>query len=450
MRVISSVNVGLAGSIALAIALGANAPLRAQDSAMFRGDLAHSGVYAGPALRTLPAVKWSVHTDGYVISSPAVTGAAVFFGSTDTYLYCVARASGALKWKFKTEARIASSPAVAGGLVYFASYDGYFYALDAVAGTLKWKFQTAGERRFTARNLHGWIPAGESMPDPFDVYLSSPAVWKGGVYFGSGDGNVYALDAASGKLRWKFHTGNVVHASPAIAAGTLYIGSWDSYLYALDAASGKIRWRFKTGVDPANGNQQGMQASAAVMNGVVYFGCRDAHLYAVDALTGKQQWAFDAKGAWVNTTPAVRDGRVYFGTADGRTFYELAAATGKVIYSQQFSWYFFASPAIVENFAYVANWDGQLTAIDLAAPGPAWVFQTDASRQNRARYLKPDGSMSFRAGMTQFDAFYDDLPIALSKIWTMGSFLSSPVVVDGVLYIGSTDGNLYALAASER
>ena len=45
------------------------------------------------------------------------------------------------------------------------------------------------------------------MPDPFDLYLSSPAVWKGVVYFGSGDGNVYALDAVSGAERWKFHTG---------------------------------------------------------------------------------------------------------------------------------------------------------------------------------------------------------------------------------------------------
>ena len=360
-------------------------------------------------------------------------------------LYRLDRETGKLLWSFKTGARITSSPAVADGLVYFESYDGYLYALDAVAGTLAWKFHTAGERRFTAKSLHGFIPSGESMPDPFDVYLSSPAVWKSSVYFGSGDGNVYALSATTGKLRWKFHTGNVIHGSPAIAAGTLYIGSWDSYLYALDATNGAVRWRFKTGVDPANGNQQGIQASAAVMNGVVYFGCRDAHLYAVDAATGKARWAFDTKGAWVNTTPAVRDGKVYFGTADGRTFYELQAATGRVIYSHQFSWYFFASPTIVENFAYVANWDGQLTAIDLTAQTPVWVFRTDASEKNRAKYLKPDGSMNFRAAMTAVDGFYDDLPIALSKIWTMGSFLSSPVVVDGVLYIGSTDGNLYAL-----
>jgi outer membrane protein assembly factor BamB len=70
------------------------------------------------------------------------------------------------------------------------------------------------------------------MPDPFDVYLSSPAVWNGAVYFGSGDGNVYALNASSGQVKWKFKTGDVVHASPAIADGTVYIGSWDTYFYS--------------------------------------------------------------------------------------------------------------------------------------------------------------------------------------------------------------------------
>ena len=74
-----------------------------------------------------------------------------------------------------------------------------------------------------------------------------------------------------------------------------------------------------------------------------------------------------------------------------------------------------------------------------------WTFQTEASKQNVARFTKPDGSMNFRAATTQLDGFYDDLPVAIGKIFAMGSFLASPVVVDGVLYIGSTDGTLYAL-----
>jgi outer membrane protein assembly factor BamB len=124
------------------------------------------------------------------------------------------------------------------------------------------------------------------MPDPFDFYLSSPVIDAQTVYVGSGDGNIYALDAASGALRWKFRTGNVVHASPAIANGMVYIGSWDSYFYAIDARSGHERWRFKTGEDHEIVNQVGIQSSAIIAEDMVYFGCRDSNLYALDAVSG--------------------------------------------------------------------------------------------------------------------------------------------------------------------
>jgi FOG: WD40-like repeat len=58
-------------------------------------------------------------------------------------------------------------------------------------------------------------------------------VADGAVYFGSGDGNLYALDAATGDLRWKFKTGDVVHASPAFVNGVVFVGSWDSYFTPL-------------------------------------------------------------------------------------------------------------------------------------------------------------------------------------------------------------------------
>ena len=174
------------------------------------------------------------------------------------------------------------------------------------------------------------------MPDPFDCYLSSPAVWNGAVYFGSGDGNVYALDAATGTLKWKFHTGDVVHASPAIADGTLFIGSWDSYFYALDAATGKEKWRFKTGEDHEIANQVGIQSSAAVADGTVYFGCRDSNLYALDAATGQKKWSFNNKGSWVVGSPAVRDGKLYFATSDSAMLYELDAKAGTPIFSLNF------------------------------------------------------------------------------------------------------------------
>src|ERR1700691_4813277 len=211
------------------------------ESLMFRGDSRHTGVYAGTGVGKLSGVKWSFHTKGAVISSPAVAGGMVYFGSTDRNLYAVDAASGTLKWKFRTQGRVTSSPAISDGMVYIESYDGNFYAVDAAGGKEKWRFQTAGERRFAAKHLHGSQPAAETMPDPFDVYLSSAAVVGGSVYFGSGDGNVYALDAQSGNLKWKFATGDVVHVSPAVADGIVFIGSWDSYFYALDADTGQLK-----------------------------------------------------------------------------------------------------------------------------------------------------------------------------------------------------------------
>jgi len=419
-------------------------PAFAADDAMFRGNPEHTGVYQAAGVSAFTRIKWKFHTNAAVISSPVISGGTIYFGSDDHNLYAVDLDAGTLKWKFKTESRIPSSPAVLNGLVYFESYDGNFYAVDAAAGTLKWKFQTAGEHRFTATHLHGSMPVAEAMPDPFDFYLSSPVVWNGAVYFGSGDGNVYALDAASGQLKWKFHTGDVVHASPAIAGGTLFVGSWDSFFYALDAAKGKEKWRFKTGEDPNIHNQVGIQSSAAVADGVVYFGCRDSNLYAVDAASGQKKWAFNNKGSWVIGSPAVGDGKVYFATSDTGSFYALDAKSGAASFSLNFkSWPLFSSPALVGHMVYVGSHEGKLIAIDTASQKTAWTFQTDGSVKNGAPYTKPDGTPNYEAAF--FDFFYNDMVVGVDKMMSVGAILSSPVVANDVIYFGSTDGNLYAL-----
>jgi outer membrane protein assembly factor BamB len=176
-------------------------------------------------------------------------------------------ADGRELWKRRTGGPVPSTPAVAGDIVYVGSYDGKFYALDAKTGETRWKFSTGGERRFEAKGLHGQQPKNQTIADAFDVFLSSPVVGGGSVYFGSGDGHVYSLDAASGALNWKFRTGDVVHASPAYADGVVYFGSWDSYFYAVDARTGAEKWRFHGGEDPFIHNQVGFQSSPAVVTG---------------------------------------------------------------------------------------------------------------------------------------------------------------------------------------
>lgn len=425
----------------LAPLLAAPALLAAQPT-MFRGNPAHTGIYDSPA-PALNTVAWRFKTGAQILSSPAVSGETVYIGSGDGFVYAINKASGEQRWRFATRGPVASSPAVHDGLVFVSSLDGYVYGIDAVAGTQRWRFQTQGERRFTAPGIHGAIPRTERMPDPFDVFLSSPTIVDGVLYIGSGDQHVYALDAATGALRWKFRAGDVIHATPAVHQGTVYVGSWDRNLYALDARTGAERWRYTTGNDTTIYNQIGIASSAAVADGMVFVGGRDGKFHAVDAATGAVRWVHDNRGGWTIGSPALREGVVYFATSDGTRFKALDARTGTVRFDLQNNAVSFSSPSIAGNRVYYGTSDGFLHAVDLTGGNIVAQFQTDGSRANLAPWV--DSTGRFQSGRMYPDRTLDGMVMGMRTMYTVGSILSSPTIVDGVLYVGSTDGTLYAI-----
>lgn len=410
---------------------------------MFRGDAAHSGVYAGPGPRQFRGVKWKFATGDRVISSPVWQAGVLYFGSDDGNVYAVDAATGHQNWKFTTGGPVPASPAVAGDLVYFPSYDGKFYALEASTGRLRWKTATGGERRFEAKGLHGMQPRNQTIADPYDIFLSSPVVTGGAVYFGSGDGNLYALDAASGDVRWKFQTGDVVHSSPAYAGGTLFFGSWDSYFYAVDAATGKEKWRFHGGEDAVVHNQVGFQSSPVVAAGVVYTGCRDSNVYALDAATGKEKWRANNAGSWVISSPAVIRGKVLFATSDSSLFHAVDEGTGKPVFKQDTKAFVFSSPAVAGDVVYLGVLNGTLEARDLNTGALLWDFRTEASQRNRGWILTAD--RKFNTGILYSSTWREAALAIPDREFSVGSFASSPLIVNGVVYAGSTDGYLYAL-----
>ena len=428
--------------IVLAILISGRA---ASAQATFHGDNARTGVYRTAAPATTPKVVWKFKAAAPIFSSAAVVGALVFITSDDSFLYALDRETGTVKWKFETQGRIASSPAVSDGIVYFASYDGAFYAVDAASGKLKWKFDTDGERRFAAPGIHGNTPAKQVIPDAWDFYQSSPVVARGHVFFGSGDGNVYSLDAITGELRWKFHTGDVVHSSPAIADDVLYIGSFDTWLYAIDADRGTERWRFKTGEDPVRHNQTGLTSSPVVVGRTVYFGCRDAHVYAVDAVTGKQKWSFYTDHGWVSATPAVRDGTLYIGTGSNEKFMALDAATGAVRYATPLKTAFFSSVALAGSLAIVGTFSGELEAYNTKTGAQVWEVMTEARKADPRKILKPDGTLDPDALVPSAFGDFENMYVMMDKRLSIGAYLASPVVDRGMIFIGSAEGILYAL-----
>ena len=82
-------------------------------------------------------------------------------------------------------------------------------------------------------------------------------------------------------------------------------------------------------------------------------------------------------------------------------------------------------------------------AVDLPSLTTKWNFETDGMKEHGPKYTKADGTPNTE--LIYHSDFYDDMVSGLNTMLTMGAIISSPVVVDRTIFVGSTDGNLYAL-----
>lgn len=357
-----------------------------QSAVMFRGNPQHTGVYDGKGGFPVQKERWRFKTGNVSRSTPAVADGLVYVGSHTGNLYAIDAKTGAANWVTQLGGEISSSPAVAEGMV-FVGNDAGFYALDAKSGERKWTLKTGEVVPFG----HRW-----------DYFQSSPTYLEGVVYFGSADGHIYAAEAKSGNVLWKFMTEGRVRTAPALADGVLYCGSMDGNLYALDAKSGELKWKFKTA-----GNSffplGEVQSTPAVADGMVFFGSRDGFLYAVDAATGQKKWAFSHEGSWCISGPAVADGLVFAGSSDGQFVNALDAQTGQEKWRAKMPSRVFTSGAIAGGNVYFGAWGGEV----------AW-FDAKTGTQK--------GGVIAEAAVQ-----------------------GSPVIAEGVLYFASDDGFVYAV-----
>ena len=391
--------------------------------------------------------QWTFSTGGKIFSTPVLGGKVIFIGSEDGYFYALQRDSGKLKWKFKTGGAVHSTAVVHGGSVFFGSFDGAYYALDKERGTEKWRFKTGGEKWMGGRGYLGMKPDTAHHDDPWQFYLSSPVI--GGtrevpvLYFGSSDHHVYAVNANSGAMIWKYQTDGIVHSSPALHEGVLYIGSWDTYLYALDAQTGRLLWKFKTGDQPG---MSGIQASPVVENGTVYFGARDAHFYAVNAQDGSLRWKYAADNSWILSNAVVQNNTVYFGTSDSYLVLALNTNDGTEKWRTPLKGYVYSSPCLYRNHLFVGDFTGAVYALSLSDGTIADVFKTPSNISFAPGILTTEGRMDFMKLAEGKDlSLYSTNVDVMNQLYRLGSVLGSPVVANGMLYFASADGQVYAI-----
>jgi outer membrane protein assembly factor BamB len=280
-------------------------------------------------------LKWSRLADGSPGYGSPVLANGKIYASCNAGLCAANAATGAVVWTYRASAGIRSTPAVANNVVYIGSADSYLYALDANTGTLLWKYLTGS-------------------------YNSSPAVANGIVYIGSYDSNVYALNGSSGALVWKYTTGNSVDSSPAVDKGVVYVGSDDGNLYALHAKTGVLLWKFA-----ASGP---ITSAPAVTNGLVYFASYDENLYAVDANGGFLFWKFGT-GSLTYSSPVAADGIVYY-AAWTQPIVALEATSGTLLW--KIGQGGTGSPAVANGVLYVTS-NGNLSAFNARTGSPLWT-----------------------------------------------------------------------------
>lgn len=380
-----------------------------------------------PDFKSVPQLAWKFVTKGPIFSSPVIDNKTVYFGSIDSVFYAIDIVTGKAKWKLKTRGDIRSTPFIFNEKVYFISGDGKLYCVNNNNGKVSWEFKTEGEKKY---ELYSYA----------DYYQSSPIIDSGIVYFGSGDSHVYAVDAANGKLIWKYKTNAVVHSSPALQNEKLFIGSFDGNLYALNKNDGKLLWKFKT-VGHRYFPKGEVQGTAGVFGSLVFVGPRDYNLYAIDVNKGYAHWNRQFPLGWAMGKPSFKDSTLFVGTSDDKLLIAFDPPTGTIKWRSNVQFNIFGGSAFSESMLYVGTLMGKLLGINRKTGEIKWSFTTDNYKTNRTIYFKED------------DTYRDDVfggvikrnEDFLKMYFDVGSIFSTPAIDGDYLVFSSTDGNVYCL-----
>jgi len=316
-----------------------------------------------------------------------------------------------ISWRYDSGGEITSTDAVADGLIFFTGKRGDLFAVDAATGELRWQ-----------------KPLGDY------VLGSSPAVVDGAVYV-SGGFMLYSFEAETGKERWTLPIQYAAQSSPTVSGGMVYVASQDGRLYGVDTKTGKQEWAY---------DADGLIFSSPAASGpLVYIGTDGGQVHAVSAESGSRVWKVDVGGT-IFASPAI-SGNTLIVTGSGAAVVALDTKNGSEIWRKGFSGA--SSAAIVGNKVIVGADDGGIHALSLDTGDPIWLYPTGSKVTSSPVVV---GNVVYAA--SGFNLYSIDLESG-SGIWRFSAtdtIEASPAIANGQIYIGSLDGFLYAIGGDGK
>ena len=184
---------------------------------------------------------WVFESDNYISQTPAIHGDRLYLGGNfydptpideggHTRIYALNLADGSPLWNYESEDGFPKRLYATRETVVFVAYQDFMNGVDAQTGELRWRFDTGN-----------WTPS----------FLGA----GNAVYFSSANTQVFAVNANTGEALWQFDipegTFNYLLDVPVLLDGRLYFLTQQGDFFALDTATGALRWQTKTDVSAA-------------------------------------------------------------------------------------------------------------------------------------------------------------------------------------------------------
>jgi outer membrane protein assembly factor BamB len=318
-----------------------------QNEGSSRGNQALTGV-VNENLPSKVKQLWSFKAGDEMKASPVVAGSTIVAGGMDGWIYAL-DLNGKLLWKFETGNGIEAPALILDNIVYVGNLTGILFALNLKDGKEKWRYTTEGQISGSAN----WWKTGNSIR----------------ILVGSYDYNLHCVDAATGKVIWKYESDNSINGATACVDGNAIFGGCDGFLHVVDIATGKASTR----IDVATY----VPGSAPSDGGLTYVGDYDGGFTCVSITEQKIKWKYKNEKTQLPfvASAAVSGDRVITGCRD-KNVYCFGKADGKLIWKYNTGEKVDASPLICQDKVLIANMRGDLIALKLNDGTPVWTFET--------------------------------------------------------------------------
>lgn len=268
-------------------------------------------------------------------------------------------------WTLRLGNNIEFPPVVGYGMVFVNQFRGRFFAINAATGRRRWRKDFHNCGASSPAIGKDIVYQAYMQPHPCNRYPRSQRGFVIAMLVRDKKGRLI-----SGRFLWRFAAG-AIESSPLLVKNVLYFASWDHYVYALDVRGRRRRllWKFKADDE--------IDSSPAYADGRIFIGTNGGHVYALAARTGREIWRASSYSGFLRgreyfyATPTLAFGRVYIGNTDG-TLYAFGQRTGNLLWSRHAGTYVYTAAAVWRNEVIVGTYDGNLIAYNAATGRELW------------------------------------------------------------------------------